>query len=103
VYFVAAVVAPFLEETVFRGVLYRQLRSATGRWRIGWSVALSIFVVSLVFAAIHPQGLVAIPALAAIAVGLGLMREWRGSLIAPMVMHACSNGIVVTLMVLVAR
>ena len=57
----------------------------------------------LVFAAIHPQGLVAIPALAAIAVGLGLMREWRGSLIAPMVMHACSNGIVVTLMVLVAR
>lgn len=103
VYFVAAVVAPFLEETVFRGVLYRQLRSATGRSRIGWSVVVSIIVVSLVFAAIHPQGLVAVPALAAIAVGLGLMREWRGSLIAPMVMHACSNGIVVTLMVLVAR
>ena len=42
-------------------------------------------------------------ALAAIAVGLALMREWRGSLIAPMVMHGCSNGIVITLMVLAAR
>jgi membrane protease YdiL (CAAX protease family) len=64
---------------------------------------ISILVVSLVFAAIHPQGLLGIPALAAIAVGLALMREWRGSLIAPMVMHGCSNGIVITLMVLAAR
>ncbi|MDG2201647.1 MAG: type II CAAX endopeptidase family protein [Phycisphaerales bacterium] len=103
VYFVAAIVAPFLEETLFRGVLYRQLRTATGGWRIGWSVVISILVVSLVFAAIHPQGLLGIPALAAIAVGLALMREWRGSLIAPMVMHGCSNGIVITLMVLAAR
>jgi membrane protease YdiL (CAAX protease family) len=103
VYFVASIVAPFLEETVFRGLLYRQLRTATSGWRIGWSVVISILVVSLVFAAIHPQGVLAIPALAAVAVGLALMREWRGSLIAPMVMHGCSNGIVITLMVLAAR
>ena len=99
----AAIVAPILEEIVFRGVLYRQLRTATGRWGIVSSVACSLLVVSLVFAAIHPQGLMAVPALAAIAVGLGMMREWRGSLLAPMVMHGCSNAVVVTLMVVVTR
>ncbi len=103
VYFVASIVAPVLEEILFRGVLYRQLRTATARWRIGWSVASSTLVVAIVFAAIHPQGLLAVPALAMIAVGLGLMREWRGSLLAPMVMHGCSNGVVVTMMVLVTR
>lgn len=103
VYFVASIVAPVLEEILFRGVLYRQLRTATTRWRIGWSVACSTLVVAIVFAAIHPQGLLAIPALAMIAVGLALMREWRGSLLAPIVMHGCSNGVVVTLMVIVTR
>ena len=103
VYFVAAVVAPFLEEIVFRGVLYRQLRTATHRWGLFGSMACSLLVVSLVFAAIHPQGLMAVPALATIAVGLGVMREWRGSLLAPMVMHGCSNAVVITMMVVVTR
>ncbi|MCH2162945.1 MAG: CPBP family intramembrane metalloprotease, partial [Phycisphaerales bacterium] len=92
-----------LEEILFRGVLYRQLRTATARWRIGWGVTCSTLVVAIVFAAIHPQGLLAVPALAMIAVGLGLMREWRGSLLAPMVMHGCSNGVVITMLVLVTR
>src|SRR5262249_59442047 len=30
--FAAAVAAPIVEETMFRGVLYRHLREATGRW-----------------------------------------------------------------------
>ena len=103
VYFVAAIVAPFLEEIVFRGVLYRQLRTATGRWGIVSSTVCSLLLVSLVFAAIHPQGLVAVPALATIAVGLGLMRECRGSLLAPMVMHGCTNAVLITMMVVVTR
>jgi membrane protease YdiL (CAAX protease family) len=98
VYFVAAVVAPFLEETVFRGLLYRQLRSASGAWPIVGSIACSAIVVSVVFAALHPQGLVAVPALAALAIGMTLMREWRGSLVSPMVMHACNNSMMITLM-----
>jgi membrane protease YdiL (CAAX protease family) len=35
-----------------------------------------------------------------IAVGMNLLREWRGSLIPSMVVHGLSNGIVVSMMVL---
>ena len=91
----AVVAAPLVEETVFRGMLHRQMRSVS--WRLGTatSIACSAGLVSLVFAAIHPQGWVAIPALMGIAVGMSLAREWRGSLIAPMCVHGTSNGIVV--------
>ncbi|MDG2292340.1 MAG: CPBP family intramembrane metalloprotease [Phycisphaerales bacterium] len=98
VYFVAAMVAPFLEETVFRGLLYRQLRSASRAWSTVGSIAMSALVVSVVFAALHPQGVLAIPALAALATGMTLMREWRGSLLASIVMHALNNGLMITLM-----
>ena len=100
VYFVAVIVAPLVEETVFRGMLYRQLRSATASMRVVWSVTISTLVVSVIFAALHPQGLVAIPALASLAIAMSLMREWRGSLVGSMTMHACNNGIMITMMVL---
>ena len=98
--FMAAVAAPVVEETVFRGVLYRQLRSSSCKFPNVLSIACSVFLVSFVFAAIHPQGWVAIPALMSIAVGMNLLREWRGSLIPSMVVHGLSNGIVVSMMVL---
>ena len=98
--FMAAVAAPVVEETVFRGVLYRQLRSSSCKFPKVLSIACSVFLVSFVFAAIHPQGWVAIPALMSIAVGMNLLREWRGSLIPSMVVHGLSNGIVVSMMVL---
>ena len=100
VYFVAAIVAPFLEETVFRGLLYRQLRSASSAWPIVGSIIVSTLIVSVVFAALHPQGVLAIPALAALATGMTLLREWRGSLLASMTMHACNNGLMITMMLL---
>ena len=96
----AAVAAPVVEETVFRGVLYRQLRSSSCKFPKVLSIACSVFLVSFVFAAIHPQGWVAIPALMGIAIGMNLLREWRGSLIPSMVVHGLSNGIVVSMMVL---
>ena len=98
--FMAAVAAPVVEETVFRGVLYRQLRSSSCKFPKVLSIGCSVFLVSFVFAAIHPQGWVAIPALMSIAVGMNLLREWRGSLIPSMVVHGLSNGIVVSMMVL---
>jgi len=98
--FMAAVAAPVVEETVFRGVLYRQLRSSSCKFPKTLSIIFSVFLVSFVFAAIHPQGWIAIPALMGIAVGMNLMREWRGSLIPSMVVHGVSNGIVVSMMVL---
>jgi membrane protease YdiL (CAAX protease family) len=84
VFAAACIVAPILEETMFRGVLFHHLRE---RWRFAFSAP----AVALIFAAIHPQGWVAIPVLGSIAIVLAGLREWRGSLIAPIVAHACNN------------
>lgn len=86
--------APIVEETFFRGALYRHLRAR-------WNVAISALVVGVIFAAIHPQGWLAIPPLTALAVVFALLREWRGSLIAPMTAHALNNGVIVGVMVLI--
>jgi membrane protease YdiL (CAAX protease family) len=98
VLFLASVVAPFMEEIVFRGLLYRHLRDATGRRGRAWSVAVSALVSGLVFAAIHPQGLVFVPVLASVAWVLVEAREWRSSLLAPMVAHGFHNGVVTLLL-----
>ncbi len=82
--------APFIEETLFRGALHRHLRG-----RLGFLVAALIG--GLVFAALHPQGWIAIPALTGMGIGFALIREWRDSLIAPMVAHAINNGLIVGL------
>jgi membrane protease YdiL (CAAX protease family) len=96
--FLASVVAPLVEETMFRGFLYRHLREVTGRWGRGFSVLYSALVVSFLFAAIHPQGWVAIPALMALAFVFALMREWRGTLIPSMVAHGINNGLIMLLL-----
>jgi len=99
-YLVAAVAAPVVEETMFRGVLYTHLRGATSRFGTWLSVAASILVSSVIFAAIHPQGLVFMPPLMGLAAGFCIGREWRGSLAAPMVAHGVHNALVVTLNVI---
>jgi membrane protease YdiL (CAAX protease family) len=95
---IASVTAPFVEETMFRGVLYRHLREATSGSGLALSLIISATIVSFVFAVIHPQGLVAIPALMALAYTFCLLREWRGALIPCMVAHGLSNGLVVLLL-----
>ena len=88
--FLASGFAPFFEETLFRGALYGDLRRRFG------PVASGVLMGTL-FAAIHPQGLLTVPALTALAFGFAMLREWRGSLIAPMVAHAIHNGTLVGL------
>jgi membrane protease YdiL (CAAX protease family) len=95
-YGLACVFAPVLEETMFRGALFHYLR---GRW--GW--AASAVTVSFVFAVIHPQGWIAVPALGAIALALAALREWRGSIIASMVAHSFNNFLAVTFALLLLR
>jgi membrane protease YdiL (CAAX protease family) len=99
---VASVAAPVVEETMFRGVLYRHLREATGRGGRALSVVLSALVTSFVFAAIHPQGLLGVPVLMALALAFNLAREWRGTLIPAMIAHGINNGAVTLLLYLVA-
>lgn len=101
VFFTACIAAPIVEETMFRGVLYRHLRDASSSWVRFGSVFISAMISSLIFAAIHPQGLYGIPILATLAFGFALVREWRESLIAPMLMHAINNGLVTCLLFLI--
>jgi membrane protease YdiL (CAAX protease family) len=83
---------------MFRGVFYRHLREATRRGGLAASLLVSGLVNSFLFAAVHPQGLLAVPVLMALALGFTLAREWRGSLLAGMVAHGLNNGLVALLM-----
>jgi membrane protease YdiL (CAAX protease family) len=96
----AGVVAPLVEETMFRGVLYRHLRDATGR-ALGFaaSVFVSATVVSFVFAIIHPYGWIGVPTLMALAFAFTLAREWRGTLVPCMVAHGIQNTLVTLLFI----
>lgn len=89
--FLASVLAPLFEETMFRGAFHGALR---GRWRFMAAALAS----AVVFAAVHPQGLLAIPALTAMGFGFAMIREWRGSLFASMTAHALHNGMLVGVM-----
>lgn len=96
-YVLAALIAPLVEETMFRGLLYRHLRELTAGVGRLTSFLLSSFVVCLLFAAIHPQGLSAIPVLMALAFGFCLAREWRDSLLPAIFVHALNNATVITI------
>ena len=94
--FAISIAAPLLEETMFRGALYAHLRRRWWPW-------LSAILVSILFAAIHPQGWAGIPVLASIALVLATLREWRGSLVASMTAHGINNGAVLSFVLLVLK
>lgn len=91
-FLLVCVLAPITEEIFFRGCLYRHMRDATRGLRGG--VLVSFLVVSVLFAAVHPQGVLAIPILASVAFGLTLAREWRGSLVSGIIAHGLNNSLV---------
>lgn len=92
----AVVIAPFVEEIMFRGALYGWLRA-----RI--SMFPAIVVSSAIFAAVHPQGAIGFFPLFVIACGLAAIREWRGSLLCSALVHACVNAGTLTLVLLFLR
>lgn len=94
--FLAVVWAPLGEESVFRGAFYAYLRGRLGK--IGAGLAAGV-----TFAAIHPQGFAGIPFLTSLALALALTREWRGSIIAPVTLHAVHNGLAVAGLYLILR
>lgn len=93
VFLAASVVAPVVEETFFRGVLYSAFR---GRWKVWPSVA----VTSAIFAVIHPLpgGFVPIFALACV---LALLRERSGSLLPGMVTHGVFNTVQLLMLMII--
>lgn len=100
IYVSTCIAAPIVEETMFRGVLFRSLRDRSAGLGGILSVGFSALFNSLVFAAIHPQGAFGVPVLTTLAIGFSLMRQWRDSLVAPIFMHALNNFLVTTFAVL---
>lgn len=84
----AVIWAPIIEEIVYRGALYRFLRARL-------SAAVTILLTASVFAIGHPYAPLGILSVFVSGVAFGLLREWRGSLVAPMVAHALHNTIAV--------
>lgn len=91
IFLLASVSAPLVEETVFRGGFYHYLRGRLG-------VLAAALVVSLVFAFIHPQGILGVPPLVALAMILTLIREWRGSIVGCVAVHAVHNALATTVL-----
>lgn len=85
-YVLAAVWAPIVEEAVFRGALFRHLRGRV-------PVLVAAFATALAFAFMHGYEVLMLGPVFALGFNFALMREWRGSLIAPMTAHALHNGV----------
>lgn len=90
---VAAIIAPILEEVVFRGLLFQGLGL-----RIH-GVALPVVLSSLAFASIHPQGPATWLVLGWIGAMGCLLVHQTGSLIPAIVMHALHNFTIIVLAV----
>ncbi|MEN6337604.1 MAG: type II CAAX endopeptidase family protein [Phycisphaerales bacterium] len=86
----AVIVAPVMEEMLFRGLFQTMIRSYLGR---PW---LAIVITSILFARIH-QNSSHWPALFVLALGLGYSYEKSGSLLRSIFMHAMFNGITIAL------
>jgi len=91
----AVVVAPVVEEVIFRGYLYAVFKSWAG------SFASMVFTATL-FAAVH-NNLAVLPSLLILAVGLTIAYEWSGSILVPIAMHASFNGMQLGLMLLTLK
>jgi uncharacterized protein len=87
----AVIVAPIVEETVFRGFIYAVIK----RYTDGYFAAITS---SLIFAIVHLHVGSVVP-LFCLALGLCLAYERTGSLLVPMWMHAFFNGTSMTLLV----
>lgn len=87
----AVVVAPIVEETVFRGFVYGVIKRYT-------ETSFAAVMASGMFALVHFHLGSTLP-LFALALGLTAMYERTGSLLVPMVMHAVFNALMLTIMI----
>lgn len=92
----ATIWAPIVEETVFRGCLFRHMRS-----RVGFLIAAPAS--ALAFGLMHQYEIVLLGPVLALGVMFAFMREWRGSLVGPIVMHALHNGTVLFFIITLLR
>ncbi|MFA6046025.1 MAG: type II CAAX endopeptidase family protein [Phycisphaerales bacterium] len=94
IFVLATVWAPLVEESIFRGALYRHLRGRVGVW-------VAVPVSGLCFGIMHGySGVLLIPVIT-IGVCFALIREWRGSLIPTVVAHSLHNATILGIVMLI--
>ena len=89
-----AVATPIAEEFLFRGVLLGWLdRLAIGRARESTRLLAANVLVSIVFAAMHGPVWPSPVPIFFLSIGLGVLYQRTGGLIAPIALHATFNGV----------
>lgn len=87
--------APLVEESVFRGGVYRHLRG-----RVGFLIAA--LLTAIFFAFMHGYGPAFTPPLIALAITFAALREWRGSIIAAMTAHFIHNAALISFILMLS-
>ena len=91
--FVLVVVVALAEETIFRGYLLSRFQG------IGLSPAIAVLLSAFVFSLGHGyEGVSGVITVGAIGVALALVYLWRGSLVAPIVMHFLQDFLAIILL-----
>ncbi|HEX6289728.1 MAG TPA: CPBP family intramembrane glutamic endopeptidase [Herpetosiphonaceae bacterium] len=88
VFIVGAIIAPIVEEIVFRGLLYQWLRTHT-------SAVAAIVVSGMIFSLVHIYPVVLLP-LFAVGVILAAVFEWTKSLWITIVLHFFQNAMAIS-------
>jgi membrane protease YdiL (CAAX protease family) len=88
--FIAGISAPFVEEMVFRGVLYSALQKALG---IAWAVAIVAFLFAGVHVLQYYNNIGVILAICVLSLSLTLLRAYTGRLLPCFIVHLIFNGI----------
>ena len=95
--FVAVATAPFVEELIYRGVLYPAIEKAAG-------MVIAVVIISLLFAGVHvlqyKNNLAVIAAITLLSFTLTLTRALTGKLLPSFVIHLVFNGIQAVVLVL---
>lgn len=89
-FLMATVWAPTVEESIFRGALFRHLRRRV-------ALPAAALGSAVVFAVLHGYVLQGLLMVGTLGFMFAILREWRGSLVACVTAHAIHNGIVMTL------
>lgn len=90
----ATIWAPIVEETVFRGGLFRAMRAHL-------HFVLAAIASALVFGFMHGYPVQLLGPVIAIGFVFALIREWRGSIVGPMVAHFLNNATILAIVFLI--
>ncbi|MBY0312142.1 MAG: CPBP family intramembrane metalloprotease [Phycisphaerales bacterium] len=96
IYLLATIWAPVVEESIFRGALLRFFGGRT-------PMIIAALVTAAIFAALHGYLVMQLLLVGSLGFWFALLRQWRGSIIAPVLGHMIHNGFVLGLILIVTQ